>query len=97
MIIEKTMAENSRYDLNLRDFTAEGELTVTITLNEYRDLIRESVENKCRKDHENWLKEYNRAQEAEKRAEKLENELNELYRRMAINVDQSAVVDPNAE
>ena len=48
MIIEKTVVENNRYNVDLNDYVAEGELTVTITLSEYRDLIEKSVENKQR-------------------------------------------------
>lgn len=72
MIIEKTVVENNRYDVELKDYVAEGELTVTITLNEYRQLIRESVENKVRKDHESWLEQFNRANKAEERVKDLE-------------------------
>ena len=55
MVIEKTVVENNRYKVDLNDYVAEGELTVTITLSEYRDLIEKSVENKQRKEHESWL------------------------------------------
>ena len=61
MVIEKTVVENNRHNVNLNDYVAEGELTVTITLSEYRDLIEKSVENKQRKEHESWLDQYNRA------------------------------------
>ena len=45
MIIEKTVIEGNRYDVELDNYVAEGELTVTITLSEYRQLIKTSVEN----------------------------------------------------
>lgn len=67
MIIEKTVIEGNRYNVSLDDYVAENELTVTITLSEYRDLIKTSVENKQRKEHESWLEQYNRANDAEKR------------------------------
>ena len=83
MIIEKTVVENNRYNVNLDDYVAEGELTVTITLSEYRDLIEKSVENKQRKEHESWLDQYNRANKAEARVKELEIEVSNLYKRLA--------------
>ena len=87
MIIEKTVVENNRYNVNLNDYVAEGELTVTITLSEYRDLIEKSVENKQRKEHESWLDQYNRANKAEERVKELETEVSNLYKRLAENKD----------
>jgi hypothetical protein len=87
MIIEKTVVENNRYNVNLDDYVSEGELTVTITLSEYRDLIKTSVENKQRKEHESWLEQYNRANDAEKRVKELETEVSNLYKRLADNND----------
>lgn len=84
MIIEKTVVENNRFDINQNDYAAENELTVTITLNEYRTLISESIENKQRKEHESWLEQYTRANAAEKRVKELEEEVNNLYKRMAV-------------
>ncbi len=87
MIIEKTVIEGNRYNVNLNDYVAEGELTVTITLSEYRDLIEKSVENKQRKEHESWLEQYQRANDAEKRVKELEAEVSNLYKRLAENKD----------
>ena len=87
MIIEKKVVENNRYNVNLDDYVAEGELTVTITLSEYRDLIEKSVENKQRKEHESWLDQYNRANKAEDRVKELETEVSNLYKRLADNAD----------
>jgi hypothetical protein len=87
MIIEKTVIEGNRYNVDLNDYVAEGELTVTITLSEYRDLIEKSVENKQRKDHESWLDQYNRANKAEERVKELETEVSNLYKRLADNKD----------
>ena len=87
MVIEKTVVENNRYNVNLNDYVAEGELTVTITLSEYRDLIEKSVENKQRKEHESWLDQYNRANKAEERVKELETEVSNLYKRLADNTD----------
>ena len=83
MIIEKTVIEGNRYDVKMEDYVAEGELTVTITLNEYRSLIRKSVENEQRKDHESWLEQYQRANDAEARVKELETEVNNLYKRLS--------------
>ena len=83
MIIEKTFTENMRYgDIDLNNFVAEGEITVNITLNEYRTLIRESVENKQRKEHESWVEQYNRANTAENRVKELEEEVATLYKHL---------------
>lgn len=87
MIIEKTVVENNRYNVDLNDYVSEGELTVTITLGEYRDLIEKSVENKQRKEHESWLEQYQRANDAEKRVKELEEEVSNLYKRLADNKD----------
>lgn len=93
MVIEKTVVENNRYNVNLNDYVAEGELTVTITLSEYRDLIEKSVENKQRKEHESWLEQYNRANEAEKRVKELETEVSNLYKRLAETTDSEELTD----
>lgn len=87
MIIEKTVVEGNRYSVELNDYVAEGELTVTITLSEYRELIKTSVENKQRKEHESWLDQYNRANKAEERVKELEQEVSNLYKRLAENND----------
>ena len=87
MIIEKTVIEGNRYNVDLNDYVAEGELTVTITLSEYRDLIKTSVENKQRKERESWLDQYNRANKAEERVKELETEVSNLYKRLADNKD----------
>lgn len=88
MIIEKTVVEGNRYDVKMEDYVAEGELTVTITLNEYRSLIRKSVENEQRKEHENWLEQYQRANDAEARVKELEAEINNLYKRLSGEADE---------
>lgn len=87
MIIEKTVIEGNRYNVSLDDYVAENELTVTITLSEYRDLIKTSVENKQRKEHESWLEQYQRANDAEKRVKELEAEVSNLYKRLAESTD----------
>lgn len=86
MVIEKTVVENNRYNVDLNDYVSEGELTVTITLGEYRDLIKTSVENKQRKEHESWLEQYSRANKAEERVKELEAEVSSLYKKLADGV-----------
>lgn len=90
MIIEKSVVDGNKYDIDPKDYIAESELTVTITLKEYRDLIKESVENKQKKDKLDWWEQYRRAEDAEKRVKELEAEKNDLYRRfVAVNNDNT--------
>lgn len=90
MIIEKSVVDGNKYDIDPKDYIAESELTVTITLKEYRDLIKESVENKQKKDKLDWWEQYRRAEDAEKRIKELEAEKNDLYRRLvAVNNDNT--------
>lgn len=90
MIIEKSVVDGNKYDIDPKDYIAESELTVTITLKEYRDLIKESVENKQKKDKLDWWEQYRRAEDAEKRVKELEAEKNDLYRRLvAVNNDDT--------
>ena len=93
MIIEKTVVDNNRYDVNLKDYVADGELTVTITLNEYRDLLRDSIEKKLQKEKLDWLDQYNRANRAESRVKELEVEVQSLYKRLAVNVESNGESD----
>ena len=89
MMIEKTVIEGNRYNVSLDDYVAENELTVTITLSEYRDLIKTSVENKQRKEHESWFEQYSRANTAENRVKELEAEVSNLYKRLAEEVKEN--------
>ena len=79
MIIEKTCEDKYSRDTMFDYVNADQhELTVTITLAEYRDLI----ETKCK--HENqaeklkWYEEYDRRIKAEARVKELEAEVNTL-------------------
>ena len=89
MIIEKSVVDGNKYDIDPKDYIAESELTVTITLKEYRNLIKESVENKQKKDKLDWWEQYRRAEDAEKRIKELEAEKNDLYRRLAVGNDNT--------
>lgn len=62
-ILEKKL---DHYATESIDFEAEGELTVTVTLNEYRSLVRDSVEKQYIKREKNSL-----AEEVEKLKAKL--------------------------
>lgn len=84
MIIEKSVVDGNKYDIDPKDYIAESELTVTITLKEYRDLIKASVENKQTKDKLDWWEQYRRAEDAEKRVKELEAEKNDLYKRLVV-------------
>lgn len=78
MIIEKVMEDN-RYtsDEDLFNYlnADQHELTVTITLAEYRTLLTNSVKSAIQKKELDWLSQYQRANEAEKRVKELEAEL----------------------
>lgn len=78
MIIEKVMEDN-RYTSNEDLFNYlnadQHELTVTITLAEYRALLTDSVQSTMQKKELDWLKQYQRANEAEERVKELEAEL----------------------
>ena len=89
MIIEKSVVDGNKYDIDPKDYIAESELTVTITLKEYRNLIKESVENKQKKDKLDWWEQYRRAEDAEKRIKELEAEKNDLYRRLVVGNDDT--------
>ena len=93
MIIEKTVIEGNRYNVELDDYVAEGELTVTITLSEYRQLIKTSVESQRSKEHENWYEEYSRANEAEAKVKELETTICELYKKLAEAEPQESEVE----
>ena len=97
MIIEKTMAEGSRYDVELNNYADDKELVVTITLNEYRTLVRESVENKMRKDHENWFEQYNRANEAERKVKELELQCDNLMKRLVAKSETDCKCEDDEE
>ena len=85
----KAAEELLKNDIDPKDYIAESELTVTITLKEYRDLIKESVENKQKKDKLDWWEQYRRAEDAEKRIKELEAEKNDLYKRLAVGNDDT--------
>ena len=63
------------------------------SVDEYRDLIEKSVENKQRKEHESWLEQYQRANDAEKRVKELEAEVSNLYKRLAEKTDAEGEED----
>lgn len=76
LILEKKMED---YSSMLRDFKAEGELVVTITLNEYRSLV-ETKANSQSYAYDNYkLKE---------RVEKLQSEVSAKDKRIVVLTEQ---------
>ena len=64
-------------EMKEKEYEVKG--TVTISTQEYRDLISEVYElhNKGQKEHDDWYKEYRRADELEKKNTSLENKIKE--------------------
>lgn len=71
LILEKKMEDYSSY---LRDFKAEGELVVTITLNEYRSLVESKASSQGYASYNYDLK---------KQVEKLQSEVSAKDKRIA--------------
>lgn len=97
MIIEKTTVEGNRYDVNVKDYVAEGELTVTITLSEYRDLLKDSIENKQKAEKLDWLKQYQRANDAESRIAELEKEICDLRKKLVAAMERTEQTEQKGE
>ena len=78
--IENTILEKKMdtYGNNNKDFVAPGELTVTITLDEYRDLVSSDATRKSQIDEANADK-YERNQKIEKLTKEVEELKAELY------------------
>ena len=80
LVIEKTYAEGS-YNRDIcydHVNTEQGELTVTITLAEYRDLLRTKFDCEQKKEKLSWLEQYQRANNAEARVKELEQKISVL-------------------
>lgn len=80
-ITEKTewkFSKEAEWGCDRNDYTIPHELTVTITLNEYRQLLSQSAMAEVAKKNEQWLKEYNRANDLEKRLKDTEALLREI-------------------
>lgn len=75
-ILDKKMDE---YSSMLRDFKAEGELVVTITLNEYRSLVEEKA-NGRNASYENY--------DLRKQVENLEKEISDRDKRIVALTEQ---------
>lgn len=71
LILEKKMED---YSSVMRDFKAEGELVVTITLNEYRFLVESKASSQCYASYNYDLK---------KQVEKLQSEVSAKDKRIA--------------
>ena len=63
------------------NYTIPHELTVTITLKEYRDLIRQASKAEVSEANSKWLEEYNENQKLRKEIEALHNALASLPRK----------------
>ena len=75
-ILEKKMND---YSSTLRDFKAEGELLVTITLNEYRSLVDDRAANR------NYSSE---RYDLRKKVENLQKEISDRDKRIAALIEQ---------
>jgi len=73
MIIEKALAEKNYGDYSADDYlnAEQNELTVTITLHEYRDLIKAKIKSEIQKEKLDWYEQYSRANKAEAEVKKL--------------------------
>lgn len=75
VVLDKKMAE---YNSNLHNFVAASEITVTITLGEYRDLVEKAATRKTAIDAAEQDK-YSRNQENERLRKKVDTLKAELY------------------
>ncbi len=80
MVIEKKFEDKYESDSSVYNYlnAEQHELTVTITLHEYRDLLKAKLEGEVRREKLDWFAQYNRANEAEKRVKELEAQLEAL-------------------
>ena len=80
-ITEKTQykfSKEAEWGCDKNDYTIPHELTVTITLNEYRQLLQQSAMAEVAKKNDQWLKEYTRANDLERRLKDTEALLREI-------------------
>ncbi len=85
MIIEKKINEDKYYsDEMLYNYlnADQHELTVTITLQEYRDLLKAKFNGENQKQKLDWFDQYNRANKAEAQVKELEAQLEAIKRIM---------------
>jgi hypothetical protein len=83
MIIEKTCEDKYSRDTVFDYVNADQhELTVTITLAEYRELLEAKFEKQRQKEELKWYEQYDRANKAEQRIKELEGEVNALKNMM---------------
>ena len=95
MIIEKT-CEDRYNNETVFDYVNvdQHELTVTITLAEYRDLLEAKFVKQYQKEKLDWYEQYNRANKAETRNKELEKEVDSLHKRI---IDDAVAKATNAE
>ena len=84
MIIEKTTEDKCYSDEMLYNYlnADQHELTVTITLHEYRDLLKAKINGEYQKQKLDWFEQYNRANKAEAQVKELEAQLEAIKRIM---------------
>lgn len=75
----------------LNNYVAEGEITVTITLNEYRELVTAKVKGDVNQNQVNYWEWYNKYNEAVKEIEELKERvasLNETICKLTVGRDK---------
>lgn len=72
------MSWNWNSDIEKREYETKG--TVTIGTDEYRDLIKDvcDLRSAGQKEHDDWYREYNRANELEKKLNAYKEELKKI-------------------
>jgi hypothetical protein len=84
---EKTMNEKTEWKFvketdvfsdSANNYVIPHELTVTITLKEYRDLVKQAADAKIAEANSKWVNEYNENQKLKKEIETLHNALASL-------------------
>lgn len=75
------------FDIDKEPKQYETKGTVTISSEEYRDLVCENVELrvKAQKEHEDWYREYQRAESLEKEKKALKSKLDELNEWLSVS------------
>ena len=95
MIIEKTCEDRYSQDTVFDYVNADQhELTVTITLAEYRDLLEAKFVKQYQKEKLDWWEQYNKAKKAEEKIGELEKEVAALRKRI---IDDAVAKETNAE
>lgn len=91
------MSWNWKEEEEKKEYEAKG--TVTISTEEYRDLIERVQELKAagQREHDDWYKEYCRAGDLEKKVKALEEKIAEVDKKMALVNEWFSLYPANAE